>query len=133
MNIDSSNNSVINEYEINRILDIYNNNFSYLENEKKIKKKKLLINDLILKYIYSNTSTTSININNNSILTYENYLNRLYTFHSNSWFAKPNIISPLICSKFGYVNSNKNVIKCEFCNNSIEHNGKYLLFYKFIN
>ena len=59
---------------------------------------------------------------------YTDYKYRVMTFSKTAnWFSKPSIISPLICARFGWVNSAVDVLYCHACSKSIRHDGKSLL------
>jgi C3HC zinc finger-like len=43
------------------------------------------------------------------------FLDRVQTFSTSSWFAKPLCISPLQCARFGWVNVDFDMIECPAC------------------
>jgi len=51
----------------------------------------------------------------------EDLLQRLKTFSSAKWFAKPEIISPSVCARFGWTNSAPDVLLCLNCGESLVH------------
>ena len=56
-----------------------------------------------------------------SPLKYTDYLKRVHSFQACYWFAKPAIISPLICAQYGWINSGVNKISCSFCKIDLNH------------
>lgn len=43
------------------------------------------------------------------------------TYKSSTWFAKPSIISPLCCARYGWINISSDTLKCVSCNKEITH------------
>ena len=62
---------------------------------------------------------------------YSDYLLRLKSFvKTMNWFAKPSLISPLECCRYGWVNSGIDTLYCDSCHNAIKHEGKvYMCMY----
>ena len=57
--------------------------------------------------------------------SYDDYLLRLKLFvKTMNWFAKPSLISPLECCRYGWVNCGIDTLYCDSCHNTIKHEGK---------
>jgi hypothetical protein len=52
---------------------------------------------------------------------YSDFLERLSTFTSMSWFAKPAAISALECARCGWTNDGNDMISCGFCKSQLWH------------
>ncbi|RIA91475.1 C3HC zinc finger-like-domain-containing protein [Glomus cerebriforme] len=46
-------------------------------------------------------------------------MRRLATFSDSTWFAKPDLLSPVECSRYGWVNIDEDWLKCEYCGERI--------------
>lgn len=49
----------------------------------------------------------------------DDFLARVSTFSPARWFAKPSLLSPLQCARFGWVNTGSNLVKCTQCNSTL--------------
>jgi len=52
---------------------------------------------------------------------YEDFLTRMRSFKSSTWFAKPDCISATQCARFGWVNDASDRLCCTFCQSSLIH------------
>ena len=52
---------------------------------------------------------------------YSDFLERLSSFTSMSWFAKPSLISALECARCGWVNDGQDKLTCTFCKVQLWH------------
>eukprot|EP01026_Neomeris_dumetosa_P047281 TRINITY_DN4055_c1_g1_i1.p1 TRINITY_DN4055_c1_g1~~TRINITY_DN4055_c1_g1_i1.p1 ORF type:complete len:448 (-),score=44.53 TRINITY_DN4055_c1_g1_i1:402-1745(-) len=51
--------------------------------------------------------------------TYSGMLARLSTFHSHTWFGKPLPLSPIECTRRGWINETRDTLVCLFCEGRI--------------
>jgi len=50
-----------------------------------------------------------------ALTSHEKFIERLKTFDLYKWFAKPSNYSPIECARRGWINSNKDTLKCVSC------------------
>ncbi|CAB4400418.1 uncharacterized protein OCT59_011004 [Rhizophagus irregularis] len=43
------------------------------------------------------------------------FMRRLATFMDSTWFVKPDLLSPVECAKYGWINIGEDWLKCEYC------------------
>lgn len=54
------------------------------------------------------------------------FRDRLRTFKTGWWFAKPLELSPLVCARYGWHNSGPDTLKCSVCSAQIIVKDKHL-------
>lgn len=62
---------------------------------------------------------TSGELTENKRLSREAYLKRLATFRPTTFFAKPELISPIVCARLGWINTSIDLLACETCQASL--------------
>lgn len=48
-------------------------------------------------------------------------LRRLRSYHSRTWFAKPDIISAPVCASYGWINEECDTLYCQSCKQTLKH------------
>ena len=46
---------------------------------------------------------------------WDSFVERVHSFRSSSWFAKPHWLSPIICARYGWINVDVDVLRCVGC------------------
>lgn len=121
--------------KVNAVLTQLASAFDTINAPKSKISKHSLMQDKINKY----TKNDSIEISHSSESSspfkivrpwnYSDYKYRVMTFSKTAnWFAKPSIISPLVCARFGWVNHSADLLYCHVCSKSIRHDGTLFLY-----
>jgi hypothetical protein len=45
----------------------------------------------------------------------QDFVERLQSYSSGTWFAKPEIISPMVCARHGWLNVSMDTLRCASC------------------
>jgi len=63
----------------------------------------------------SNTSDVESEQMKSESWDYASYLERVHTYKSTTWFAKPTWMSPIVCSRYGWTNVDDDLLQCVGC------------------
>lgn len=51
----------------------------------------------------------------------QDFVERLQSYSSGTWFAKPEIISPMVCARHGWLNVSMDTLRCVSCAQKVSH------------
>lgn len=86
-----------------------------MQNESLHHRINLLLNSSPATAAVSSSSSLGSDSKNCRPWSRSDFLARLATFQTSSWFNKPSLLSPVECARFGWVNDGVDILHCNSC------------------